>query len=178
MPESTVENKRAVVAVGKIICEMLGVQWNVPHTHFIVNQTPSGLFEATNIEFVLDSIGESIDEATRILMRLTADYIKEVMTKGRGHDELIEMVDSDTMEGYWREYRKAEVELSRTGQDMGHKFDRYFIEAVKETWEDDFRDIIFKAAKSNAEEILAALRGKIPETKIAVSAEYRELKVA
>jgi len=177
MAKSTVENKRSV-AIGKIICETLGVPWNIPHSHFIVNQTPSGLFEATNIEFVLDSVGASIDEAARILMRLTADYIKEVMIKGRGHDELLEMVDSDAMENYWREYRKAEVELSRTGQDMGHKLDRHFIEAVKETWEDDFKDIIYKAAKHDAEEVLTALRGKIPAAKIAVSAEYREFKAA
>jgi len=175
--ENAVENKRSV-AIGKIICETLGVPWNIPHTHFIVNKTPSGLFEATNIEFVLDSVGASIDEAARILMRLTADYVKEVMIEGRGHDELIEIVDSGAMESYWREYRKAEVELSRTGQDMGHKLDRYFIEAVKETWEDDFREIIYKTAKQNAEEILTALRGKIPTAKIAVSAEYREFKAA
>ena len=177
MAESTAENKRSA-AIGKIICETLGVPWNIPHTHFIVNQTPSGLFEATNIEFVLDSVGESIDEAARILMRLTTDYVKEVMIKGRGHDELLEMVDSDAMESYWREYRKAEVELSRTGQDMGHKLDRYYIEAVKETWEDDFREIIYRVAKHNAEEVLTALRGKIPAAQIAVSAEYREFKAA
>lgn len=171
------ENKLPV-AIGKIICETQGVPWNIPHTHFMVNQTSSGLFEATNIELVLDSVGASIDEAARILMRLTADYVKEVMIKGRGHDELIEMVDSNAMENYWREYRKAEVELSRTGQDMGHKLDRYFIEAVKETWEDDFRDIIYKVAKHDAEEVLTALRGKIPSAKIAVSAEYREFKAA
>jgi len=177
MAENAGENKRSV-AIGKIICETLGVPWNVPHTHFIVCQTPSGSFEATNIEFVLDSVGASIDEAARILMRLTADYIKEVMIKGRGHDELIEMVDSDAMESYWREYRKAEVELSRTGHDMGHQLDRYFIEAVKETWEDDFKEIIYNAAKHNAEEILTALREKIPMAKIVVSAEYREFKAA
>ncbi|MDR2575532.1 MAG: hypothetical protein LBC52_03725 [Treponema sp.] len=177
MAENTMENKLPV-AIGKIICETQGVPWNIPHTHFMVNQTSSGLFEATNIELVLDSVGASIDEAARILMRLTADYVKEVMIKGRGHDELIEMVDSNAMENYWREYRKAEVELSRTGQDMGHKLDRYFIEAVKETWEDDFRDIIYKVAKHDAEEVLTALRGKIPSAKIAVSAEYREFKAA
>ena len=170
--------RKQFVAIGKIICETLGVPWNIPHTHFIVNQTPSGLFEATNIELVLDSVGSSIDEAARLLVRLTADYVKEVMIKGRGHDELVEIVDSDAMESYLREYRKAEVELSRTGEDMGHKLDRHIIEAVKETWEDDFREIIYKAAKHDAEEVLSALQGKIPTTRIVLSAEYRELKAA
>ena len=171
------ENKR-FVAIGKIICETLGVPWNIPHTHFIVNKTPSGLFEATNIELVLDSVGASIEDAARLLVRLTADYVKEVMIKGRGHDELKEIVDSDAMESYWREYRMAEVELSRTGQDMGHKLDRHFVEAVKETWDNDFKDIIYKAAKHDAEEVLTALQGKIPAARIAVSAEYKELKAA
>jgi hypothetical protein len=40
------------------------------------------------------------------------------------------------------------------------------------------KDIIYKAAKHDAEEVLTALRGKIPAAKIAVSAEYGEFKAA
>jgi len=103
MTKSTVENKRSV-AIGKIICETLGVPWNIPHSHFIVNQTPSGLFEATNIEFVLDSVGASIDEAARILMLLTADYVKEVMIKGLA--DIVKIAGKRSVRGVRFIYRK------------------------------------------------------------------------
>jgi hypothetical protein len=107
------DNKR-FVAIGKIIFETPGFPWNIPHTHFIVNKTASGLFEATNLELILDSAGDSVAEAAETLARLTASYIMEIMMKRRGHDELVEVVDTGVMEDYWREYRKIEVELSRT----------------------------------------------------------------
>jgi len=35
----------------------------------------------------------------------------EIMMRRRGHDELLEVMDTNVMEDYWREYRKIEVEL-------------------------------------------------------------------
>ena len=93
------ENKN-FVAVGKIVFETPGYTWNIPHTHFIVNKTPSGLYEATNLQFVLDSIGNSVKEAAEILARLTAHYVMEIMFKRRGHDELSEVVDSNANEWF------------------------------------------------------------------------------
>jgi hypothetical protein len=49
-------------AIGKIVFETPGFSWNIPHTHFIVNKTASGLFEAANLELILDSVGDSIKE--------------------------------------------------------------------------------------------------------------------
>ena len=102
------------IAIGKIIMDTPGYTWNIPHTHFIINKTPSGLYEATNLEFVLDSIGATVKEAVQILANLTLSYVMEIMINRRGHDELKELVDSAAMEDYWREYRKMEVDLSRT----------------------------------------------------------------
>jgi len=47
------ENKH-FIAIGKVIFETPGFSWNIPHTHFIINKTASGLFEATNLELILD----------------------------------------------------------------------------------------------------------------------------
>jgi hypothetical protein len=155
-------NKR-FIAIGKIIFESPGYPWNIPHTHFIVNETPSGLFEATNLELILDSIGDSAEEAAKTLARLTANYVMEIMLRRRGHEELAEVMDTSVMEDYWREYRKIEAELSMTKNDLSHNMDRLWVNALKETLDENIKEIIFGIAKEEAEAVYAALRGKLPE---------------
>jgi hypothetical protein len=165
------------IAIGKIVFETPGFAWNIPHTHFIVNKTASGLFEATNLELILDSVGDSIKEAAETLARLTANYIMEIMMKRRGHDELSEVMDTGVMEDYWREYRKIEVELSRTKKDLSHNLDRLWVTAIKETMDENLRAIIFEKAKQEAEAVYAALRDKIPDS-ITLSIEYKIIEAA
>jgi hypothetical protein len=164
-------------AIGKIIFETPGFPWNIPHTHFIVNKTASGLFEATNLELLLDSIGNSVEEAAQTLARLTANYVMEIMMKRRGHDELIEVFDTDVMEDYWREYRKIEVHLSKTKRDISHNLDRLWVEAIKETMDENIKAIIYEKAKQEADELYAALRDKIPDG-ITLSLEYKMVEAA
>ena len=163
------------VAIGKIVFETPGFPWNIPHTHFIVNKTASGLFEATNLELILDSAGDSVEESAQTLARLTANYIMEIMMKRRGHDELIEVVDTGAMEDYWREYRKIEVKLSRTKKDLSHNMDRLWVNALKESMDESLKNIIFGIAKQEAEAVYAALRDKIPDS-IALSIEYKTVE--
>jgi hypothetical protein len=170
------ENKH-FVAIGKIVFDTPGYPWNIPHTHFMINKTASGLYEATNLELILDSIGNTIEEAAEILANLTTKYIMEIMMKRRGHDELTEVVDTSTMEDYWREYRKIEVELSRTKNDLSHNLDRHWIAAIKETMDDSLKEIIYGIAKEEAEAVYTALRNKIPES-ISVRIECKTLKAA
>jgi hypothetical protein len=165
------------VAIGKIVFETPGFPWNIPHTHFIVNKTVSGLFEATNLELLLDSIGDSVEQAAKTLARLTANYIMEIMMKRRGHNELIEVVDTDVMEDYWREYRKIEVELSRTKRDISHNMDRLWVKAIKETMDESIKQIIYEKAKQEAEAVYTALRDKIPDA-ITLSIEYKTVEAA
>ena len=114
------ENKQ-FVAIGKMMIDSLNTEWNIPHLHFIVNQTPSGLFEATNIELILDSSGNTIEEAVKSLSGLTIHYITTVMEKGCGYDEFIAKANSLAMEEYWREYRNIEFTLARKGKDLSHE---------------------------------------------------------
>jgi len=165
------------IAIGKITFETPGFSWNIPHTHFIINKTASGLFEATNLELILDTVGNSVEESAQILVRLTANYIMEIMMKRRGHDELIEVMDTNVMEDYWREYRKIEVELSRTKQDMSHNLDRHWVTAIKETMDEYLKEIIYEKAKHDAEAVYTALRNKLPDS-ITLSYEYKTLKAA
>jgi hypothetical protein len=165
------------IAVGKIIFETPGFSWNIPHTHFIVNKTGSGLFEATNLELILDSVGNSVEESAQTLARLTANYVMEIMMKRRGHDELIEVVSNSVMEDYWCEYRKIEVELSRTKKDISHNLDRLWVTAIKETMDDYLKEIIYDKAKQEAEAVYTALRDKIPDS-VTLSIEYKTVEAA
>jgi hypothetical protein len=165
------------VAIGKIVFETPGFPWNIPHTHFIVNKTSSGLFEATNLELILDSVGDSIKKAAELLARLTANYIMEIMMKRRGHDELIEVMDTGVMEDYWKEYRKIEVDLSRTKKDLSHNIDRLWVNAIKETMDENIKQIIYEKAKQEAEAVYEALRDIIPDS-ITLSIEYKTIEAA
>ena len=72
------ENKH-FVAIGKMTIDNLSAEWNIPDLHFIVNRTSDGLFEATNIELILDSSGKSIEKSIEGLTGLTIHYITTVM---------------------------------------------------------------------------------------------------
>jgi len=119
------------VAIGKMSIDNLSTEWNIPDLHFIVNKTPSGLLEATNIEFILDSTGNTIEEAIEALIGLTIHYITSVMEKGRGYDEFIEKVNSLAMEDYWREYRNIEFSLAKKRKDLSHDIANKINAAVK-----------------------------------------------
>jgi len=119
------------VAIGKMTIDNLSTEWNIPDLHFIVNKTPSGLLEATNIEFILDSTGNTIEEAIEGLIGLTIHYITSAMEKGRGYDEFIDKVNSLAMEEYWREYRDIEFSLARKRKDLSHDIANKINAAIK-----------------------------------------------
>jgi hypothetical protein len=124
------ENKH-FVAIGKMIIDNLSTEWNIPDLHFTVNKTSSGLFEATNLELILDSSGDSIEEAIEGLGGLTLHYITTVMEKGRGYDEFIDKANSLAMEEYWREYRVFEFSLARNRKDLSHDMAKKVNTAIK-----------------------------------------------
>ena len=119
------------VAIGKMAIDNLSTEWNIPDLHFIVNKTSSGLFEATNIELILDSAGDSIEEAIEGLIGLTIHYITTAMEKGRGYDEFLDKVNSLVMEEYWREYRNIEFSLARDRKDLSHEIANKVNAAIK-----------------------------------------------
>ena len=139
------------VAIGKMTIDNLSTEWNIPDLHFIVNKTPSGLLEATNIEFILDSVGNTIEEAIEGLTGLTIHYITSVMEKGRGYDEFVDKVNSLAMEEYWREYRNIEFSLARKRKDLSHDIANKINAAIKNMLAEEItqqiRDVAAGAAK-------------------------------
>jgi len=139
------------VAIGKMTIDNLSTEWNIPDLHFIVNKSPSGLFEATNIEFILDSAGNTIEEAIEGLIGLTIHYITSAMEKGRGYDEFIDKVNSLAMEEYWRAYRNIEFSRARKRKDLSHDVANKINAAIKNMLAEEItqqiRDVAAGAAK-------------------------------
>jgi len=143
------------IAIGKMTIDSLSAEWNIPDLHFIVNRTPSGLFEATNIELILDSIGSSIEEAIEELIGLTIHYITAVMEKGRGYDEFIDKVNSLAMEEYWREYRNIEFSLARNRKDLSHDIANKVNAAIKNMLAEEIRQQIREVAADVVKTIIS-----------------------
>jgi len=149
------------VAIGKMTIDNLNAEWNIPDLHFIVNKTTSGLFEATNIELILDSTGNSIEEAIEGLTGLTMHYITAVMEKGRGYDEFIEKVNSLAMEDYWREYRNIEFSLARNRKDLSHDIAKKVNAAIKNMLAEEITQQIKEVAVDVVKTIITSINIKV-----------------
>ena len=154
------ENKN-FVAIGKMTIDNISPDWNIPTLHFIVNKTPSGLLEATNIELILDSIGNSIEEAIESLSALTIHYITTVMEKGQGYEEFIDKVNSLAMEEYWREYRKIEFSLASHRKDLNHDIANKINAAVKNILAEEIKQQIKEVAGGVVKTIITNMEIKL-----------------
>jgi len=143
------------VAIGKMTIDNLSAEWNIPVLHFIVNKNLSGVFEATNLELILDSSGNTIEDAIEGLIGLTIHYITAVMEKGRGYDEFIDKVNSLAMEEYWREYRNIEFSLARSRKDLSHDIANKVNAAVKNILADEIKQQIKEVAAGVVKTIIS-----------------------
>jgi hypothetical protein len=99
-------NEKNFVGIGKLLFDTYGVEWNIPHLHFMVDKTPQGHFEATNLEFGLVSSGKTHVKAIQHLAALTHFHVLSVMKDGNGYTEFKESVKSRAMDDYWAVYRE------------------------------------------------------------------------
>jgi len=143
------------VAIGKMTIDNLSTEWNIPVLHFIVNKTSSGLFEATNLELILDSAGNTIEDAIEGLIGITIHYITAVMEKGRGYDEFIDKANSLAMEEYWREYRNIEFSLARNRKDLSHDIANKINAAIKNLLAEEIKQQITEVAAGVVKTIIS-----------------------
>ncbi|GHU50051.1 hypothetical protein FACS1894200_09290 [Spirochaetia bacterium] len=156
----SVEGKN-FVGIGKMMLDNLNSDWNIPHLHFIVNKTPSGNYEATNIELILDAIGETIEESIERLSELTIHHITAVMTEGPGYEQFIEIANTTVMEDYWKEYRNIEFSLARKGKDLSHELSRKINAAIKTMLADEIKAKIKEIAEDVVDTIITGLNVEI-----------------
>jgi hypothetical protein len=162
------------IGVGKIVFDS-NAEWNIPHLHFMVDKTASGNYEATLLEFGLVSWAETKNDSIIGLAGLTHSHILAVMERS-GFDQFIEDVGNDAMESYWREYRKIEFSLARTGKDLSHEMDSQLARAMKGMISEKTERLIEDMAKGYAEEIVEKFKRRLSVTPSTLS--YTELEAA
>jgi transcriptional regulator of NAD metabolism len=141
----------------------------------MVDKTSSGYFEATLLEFGLVSWAETQEEVIKRLTKLTHFHILSVMEKN-DFDQFIHTVDENAMDNYWRNYRRIEFSLAKTGKDLSHDMDSRLIHAVKSMLTEETNKMIEALAKNNAEEIVAEVKRMM--TLSSASLTYAEIGMA
>jgi hypothetical protein len=145
-------DEKKFIGIGKIVFNN-DAEWNIPHLHFMVDETTSGNYEATLLEFGLVSWSESKDEAIKSLILQTQSHIINVMEKA-GFDEFIMAVDNHLMDGYWKQYRKIEFTLARSGRDLSHELESRITKAIQDFFNDKIKEIITSMAKIAVDEAI------------------------
>jgi hypothetical protein len=150
------------IGIGKMMINNLSSVWNIPHIHFIINKTSDGIYEATNIEFILDASGNTIEEAVEDLSGMTMYYISEVMSpKGVGFNEFIEKANSRVMEGYWQAYRNIEFKLAEQGKDLSHDLSNKINAAIKNMLAESIKQRINEIAENIVDTIITHINIEI-----------------
>ena len=137
------------VGIGKIVF-VSNSEWNIPHLHFMVDKTSSGNYEATLLEFGLVSWSEDLNDSIKSLVRQSYSFILSVMEKS-GFNQFIKEVDSNSMDDYWRHYRKIDFSLAQNGLDLSNDIDARFVRALKAMISEETKNLIKKIAKENIE---------------------------
>jgi hypothetical protein len=143
---------KVFVGIGKFVFST--GQWTVPHLHFMVDETPRGEFEATNLEFGLVASGASQEQAAEGLAILIHSHITAVINEGSGYDELITAVKTHAMDGFWAVYREMDFSLGKQGKDLSHEIDRHITKAIQAAFDMQIKNIISQKAGKEADEII------------------------
>jgi hypothetical protein len=142
------------VAIGKMMIHNLSPNWNIPALHFIIRKAGDGVYEATNIDLILDAEGKTIEESIEALSGLTLHYIETVMRKGRGYDEFLDKAASLVMEDYWRAYRVVDFKLARIRKDLSHELSNKINAAIQNMLAENIKRRIREIAEDIAEDII------------------------
>ena len=145
-------DQKNFVGIGKMGFES-NKEWNIPNLHFMIDETTSGNYEATLLEFGLISWSETKEAVIKSLARQTHSHILAVIDKN-GFDGLIKAVDDHVMDDFWRSYRKIEFSLARNGRDLSHNLDSQIVQAIKEMLSEETKKTIREIANVNAEKIV------------------------
>jgi hypothetical protein len=156
-PSVPVDDKH-FVGIGKMVFDT-NAEWNIPHLHFMVDKTASGNFEATLLEFGLVAWSETQDGAIKSLVKQAHAHILAVLERA-GFNQFIREVDSNVMDGYWKNYRRIEFSLAGTGKDVSHELDNQLMRTIRNMISEETKNTIREIARNNAEEIISAV-GKL-----------------
>lgn len=128
-------------AIGKLVLKNIQ-DWNIPHLHFIVNEADDGIFEAICLELMLFNTGEDIKNSITNLVTNILEYFDNNIKVASDLNKLIECVDTNIMDNYWKQYRKIDCELAKFGKDINNTLEQQIINEVKEKYKNTFNDFL------------------------------------
>jgi hypothetical protein len=162
------------VGIGKFLFDTINIEWNIPHLHFLINETANDNFEATNLEFGLVASGDNAKTAMQRLAGLALFHITSVMTEGNGYREFIDAANGRSMDDYWRAYRVIDFSLGEKGEDLSHQIEKRITRAIQEMFNKQVKDAIIQKAEKRADEIIKAYE-ELTAVKL-VTVQYIDLK--
>lgn len=129
-------------AIGKIVLKNTEY-WNIPHLHFMINQSKvDGIFEAICLELMFFNSGEDIKTSITNLITNILEYFDNNINCASDLDKLIDCVDTNAMDNYWKEYRKIDYELAKFGKDINNTLEKQIISEVEQKYKNSFNDFL------------------------------------
>ena len=162
------------VGIGKMILKKkINDKGNIPYLHFIVEKDSDNEYIAINLELLVTSSGETVNEAIANLSHITISYINDVL-QSSGYAGLIELAKSSAMEKYWAQYRELEFKAAEYGKDLGHTIDGDIQSRLLRAINDK---AIEKAADCLSKEMVEMLRDMYADI-YSLSVSYTEIEAA
>ena len=133
-------------AIGKIVFSTGEKTWNIPHLHYIINKARDGVYEAVCIELREFASGNTIAEVVENMGLHLLNYLNSNIKKSDDIDQLINCVDTNDMDEYWKEYRKIDFTLAKSKKDINSVLQddirNSIEEKYKQQYEEQYQDLI------------------------------------
>lgn len=107
-----------VVGIGKLkVFTTEEFPYEIPTLSFLVSRAEGGMFVATCIQLMLDSEGETPNQACDGLKNIVLHHLNVLFSRSGNSawDSLHETVNDDFSASYWKAYRDFQLNLSEQG---------------------------------------------------------------
>ncbi len=130
-------------AIGKVVVRTVN-DWNIPHLHFAINEASDGIFEAVCIELSEFASGKTIDEAVKNITLHLLNFLSENIKSADDIDQIIEKINTNDMDEYWREYRVIDANLAKVGNNIHSCLERDLRNEIEKEYDKIYEDKIRK----------------------------------
>ena len=159
------------VAIGKIAINNNESELSSINLHFMINEAQDGLYEAVCLELLEYALASSIEEATKNLILNIAEYINNNIKNSSDIIKIINSVNTNMMDCYWKRYRVISFTLAKENKNKDKEIENKINEIIK----DSLLDKIIKISNENS--IIKEENAKLKEKLREVEKENNLLKL-
>ncbi len=136
-------------AIGKITFKTAG-RWSIPHLHFMINQADDGVYEAICIELQHFNSGKTIEESVKNMALHLLDFLSNNIQNESDIDKLIDCVDTNDMDDYWKQYRVIDFNLAKLGKDINSSLEEKLKKDIEKEYAKKYQEKIKEFEKQNS----------------------------